>query len=144
MLPLMFAAVAASMIHFTLSSGAKVEMWYEPKETSEDEAIRAGISMATFIWKDFCGPVPKQRCDTGEYYEIHVGLVVVREIGGESYKTCDGYISYRRRDYYGETKPAHFEQFGNYNCYNSATDQDPRIFRDDTDVPQISTGRPAE
>ncbi|HTW34524.1 MAG TPA: hypothetical protein VMD53_07895 [Rhizomicrobium sp.] len=137
MFPVMLTAATMSLIHFTLNSGAKVELSYAPGYISEDQAIRAGVPMAETIWKDFCGPKPGLRCDAGEYYRIDLGLLVAKGLETETFNSCEGSISYTRRYSYGEVRPAHFEQWGFYDCYPNAGGPALRVVRAQMQLPAL-------
>jgi hypothetical protein len=137
MFPVMFAATTLSLIHFTLSSGANVELSYAPTYIPEAQAIRTGVPMAETIWKDFCGPKPGRRCDAGQYYTIDLSLLVAKGLEKETFNSCDGSISYKRPYSYNEVRPANFEQFGFYNCYSKGDDPELRIARAATELPAI-------
>ncbi len=139
-MPAPIAAATLSLIHFTLASGASAELSFAPAYISEAQVIRTGVPMAEAIWKDFCGPKPGQRCDAGKYYKIDLGLLVAKGLEKETFSACQGSIAYSRGNSYDEARPRNFEQWGFYNCYFSAGDPEPRIYRDRSDVPQISVG----
>jgi hypothetical protein len=139
MFPAMFASATMSLIHFTLASGANVELSYAPTYIAEAKAISTGVPMAETIWKDFCSPKPGL-CDAGQYYRIDLSLLVAKGLEKETFSSCEGSISYTRRSSSGEAKSSNFERFGFYNCYFRAGDPEPHISRDKTDVPQISVG----
>ena len=140
MFPVMSAAATLSLVHFTLNSGANVELSYASTYISEAQAMRTGVPMAETIWSDFCGPKPGPRCDSGGYYRIDLGLLVAKGLEKEAFNSCEGSISYTRRYPDGGARPANFEQWGFYNCYFRAGDLAPRIVREKADVPQISVG----
>jgi len=133
-MPAALTATTLSLIHFTLASGATVELSYAPAYISEAQAIRTGVPMAETIWKDFCGPKSGARCDAGQYYKINLDLLVAKGLEQETFSSCQGSISYTRR---GEAKPANFEQWGFYNCTSNADNPTPRIVRAQLEMPAM-------
>jgi hypothetical protein len=137
-MPAPLAAATLSLIHFTLASGATVELSYAPAYISEGQAIRTGVPMAETIWKDFCGPKSGLRCDSGEYYRIDLGLLVAKGLERTTFNSCEGVIYYARRYSSGEMRPANFEQRGFYDCYSNADNSELRITRAQMELPAIA------
>ena len=137
MVPAILAAATMSLVHFTLNSGAKVELSYASAYISEAQALRAGVPMAETMWKDFCGPKPGLRCDAGEYYNIDLSLLVAKGLEKETFNACEGSISYARQYPSSEARPANFVRFGFYNCYENADNSQVKIVRAQLELPAV-------
>jgi len=137
MVPAILAAATMSLIHFTLNTGAKVELSYAPAYMSEAQAIRAGVPMASTMWKDFCGPRPDRRCDSAEYYTIDLSLLVAKGLEKETFNSCEGSIVYARRDPHPEARPTNLERSGFYNCHSNADNSETEIVRESMGLPAL-------
>ena len=130
---LMLAAVTISTLQFRLDAGPSAAPSGDVGEDllPDEEPLRLPFGpehrrRAQFIWDDFCGAPLQMKCDSGEFYFIHISL----QKG--MFRFCEASIAYR-----GPTPARNHQEWGYYTCSSREGDPAFHPFRDTTDNPAI-------